>query len=84
MTYASLSPSLAEPLPEADVAIIVVGETPYAEGIGDRKGSELVLTEEQRELIRSYSDAAETRGAGGRTSSDVHTASASRSSYNFV
>ena len=42
---------------DADVAIIVVGETPYAEGIGDRKASELVLTEEQRELIRSYSDA---------------------------
>ena len=42
---------------ETDVAIVVVGETPYAEGIGDRKASELVLTEEQRELIRSYSDA---------------------------
>jgi beta-glucosidase len=42
---------------DADVAIIVVGETPYAEGIGDRQASELVLTEEQRELIRSYSDA---------------------------
>ena len=42
---------------DTDVAIIVVGETPYAEGIGDRKASELVLTEEQRELIRDYSAA---------------------------
>jgi beta-glucosidase len=42
---------------DADVAIIVVGETPYAEGIGDRSAAELVLTEEQRDLIRDYSDA---------------------------
>jgi beta-glucosidase len=42
---------------DADIAIIVVGETPYAEGVGDRKASELVLSEEQRELIRRYSDA---------------------------
>ena len=42
---------------DADVAIVVVGETPYAEGIGDRTAAELVLAEEQRELIRRYSDA---------------------------
>mgnify|MGYP001825923034 CR=1 FL=1 len=42
---------------DADVAIIVVGETPYAEGIGDRSAAELVLTEEQRDLIRDYGDA---------------------------
>jgi beta-glucosidase len=42
---------------DADVAIIVVGETPYAEGIGDRAATELVLSKEQRKLIRSYSDA---------------------------
>ncbi len=42
---------------DADVAIIVVGETPYAEGFGDRKAPELVLTREQRDLIAAYSDA---------------------------
>lgn len=42
---------------DADVAIIVVGETPYAEGIGDRKAEELVLDKDQRKLIRRYSDA---------------------------
>lgn len=41
---------------DADVAIIVVGETPYAEGAGDREAEELVLTTEQRELIRAYSE----------------------------
>ena len=39
---------------DADVAIIVVGETPYAEGAGDRRAEELVLSAEQRELIRAY------------------------------
>jgi beta-glucosidase len=38
----------------ADVAIIVVGEPPYAEGIGDRPAAELVLSAEQRMLIESY------------------------------
>lgn len=38
----------------ADVAIVIVGEEPYAEGVGDRKAEELVLTAEQRELIRAY------------------------------
>ncbi|MFT5675966.1 MAG: beta-glucosidase [Paraglaciecola sp.] len=41
----------------ADVAIIVVGETPYAEGIGDRPAAELVLSEESRKLIKTYHDA---------------------------
>jgi len=41
---------------EADVAIVIVGEEPYAEGVGDRKAEELVLTDEQRELIRAYHD----------------------------
>jgi len=40
----------------ADVAIVVVGEEPYAEGVGDRKAEELVLTDEQRELIRAYQE----------------------------
>ena len=39
---------------DADVAIVVVGEEPYAEGVGDRKAEELVLTDEQRELVRAY------------------------------
>ncbi len=38
----------------ADVAIVVVGETPYAEGIGDRSAEALVLNEGQQELIRRY------------------------------
>ncbi len=42
---------------DADVAVIVVGETPYAEGFGDRKAAELVLSREQRDLIAAYSDA---------------------------
>ena len=42
---------------DADVAIVVVGETPYAEGQGDRAAAELVLTSEQRALIRRYHDA---------------------------
>jgi beta-glucosidase len=41
----------------ADVAIVVVGETPYAEGIGDRKAEDLVLDAGQRELIARYHDA---------------------------
>jgi beta-glucosidase len=44
----------------ADVAIIVVGETPYAEGVGDRSAEELVLGEEQRKLIRRYYEAGKT------------------------
>jgi beta-glucosidase len=42
---------------DAEIAIIVVGEMPYAEGIGDRQAEELVLSEEQRELITAYHDA---------------------------
>ncbi|MFT5313141.1 MAG: beta-glucosidase [Paraglaciecola sp.] len=41
----------------ADVAIIVVGETPYAEGFGDRTAAELVLSAENQKLIKSYHDA---------------------------
>jgi beta-glucosidase len=41
----------------ADVAIIVVGETPYAEGVGDRSAEALVLDEEQRQLISRYHEA---------------------------
>ena len=40
----------------AAVAIVVVGEEPYAEGVGDRTAEQLVLTPEQRELIRAYHD----------------------------
>jgi beta-glucosidase len=39
---------------EADIAIVVVGETPYAEGVGDRKARELVLDRAQRRLIARY------------------------------
>lgn len=39
---------------DAELAIIVVGETPYAEGVGDRAPEELVLAEEQRRLISAY------------------------------
>jgi len=42
---------------EADVAIVVVGETPYAEGNGDRKAEDLVLEPAQRELIARYHEA---------------------------
>jgi beta-glucosidase len=38
----------------ADVAIIVVGEMPYAEGFGDRPAAELVLSTEHQELIKTY------------------------------
>jgi beta-glucosidase len=38
----------------ADVAIVVVGETPYSEGVGDRKAQDLVLEPAQRELIARY------------------------------
>ena len=41
----------------ADVAIIVVGETPYSEGVGDRQAEELVLDEQQRKVISSYKQA---------------------------
>jgi beta-glucosidase len=41
----------------ADVAIVVVGETPYAEGNGDRRAQDLVLDPEQRDLIARYHDA---------------------------
>lgn len=40
----------------ADVAIIVVGEEPYAEGAGDRTAEQLVLAPDQRALIRDYHD----------------------------
>ena len=39
---------------QADTVIIVVGETPYAEAFGDKKPSELVLSEAQKSLIESY------------------------------
>ena len=39
------------------LAIVVVGEIPYAEGIGDRPAAELVLSEEHRNLIKAYDDA---------------------------
>ena len=45
------------PRGDADVAIIIVGELPYAERDGDRPVAELVLTEAQRELIRAYHEA---------------------------
>jgi beta-glucosidase len=38
----------------SDTVIIVVGETPYAEGVGDRAAEELVLDEQQRGLIAAY------------------------------
>jgi beta-glucosidase len=41
----------------AENVIIVVGEAPYAEGIGDRAAEDLVLGEEQRRLIRAYREA---------------------------
>jgi beta-glucosidase len=41
---------------DAEVVIIVVGEEPYAEGAGDRAAEELVLSPEQRELIRAYAE----------------------------
>jgi beta-glucosidase len=41
----------------ADVAIVVVGETPYAESFGDRVATDLVLDEAQRALIKTYHDA---------------------------
>jgi beta-glucosidase len=44
----------------ADTAIVVVGETPYAEGIGDRAAEALVLDEAHRRLIRSYHEAGKT------------------------
>jgi beta-glucosidase len=42
---------------DTDVAIIVVGETPYAESFGDRTAEQLVLTEDHRQLIKTYHDA---------------------------
>jgi beta-glucosidase len=44
----------------AETAIIIVGETPYAEQVGDRAAEDLVLSQEQRELIARY------HGAGKR------------------
>jgi beta-glucosidase len=41
---------------DAEVAIIVVGEEPYAEGAGDRAAEHLVLSREQRDLIRAYQE----------------------------
>lgn len=41
---------------DADVAILVVGETPYAENFGDRTPEELVLSEEHASLIQSYAE----------------------------
>ena len=41
----------------AEVAIIVVGETPYSEGVGDRQAEELVLDEQQRKMISRYKQA---------------------------
>ena len=42
---------------EAGVAIVVVGETPYAESFGDKEAADLVLSAEHRELIRTYHEA---------------------------
>jgi beta-glucosidase len=42
---------------DAKVAIVVVGETPYAEGIGDRAASDLVLSDSDAELIAAYHEA---------------------------
>jgi beta-glucosidase len=41
----------------AGTVIVVVGETPYAEGIGDRAAADLVLDDQQRRLIRAYREA---------------------------
>jgi beta-glucosidase len=41
---------------DAEVVIVVVGEEPYAEGAGDRAADELVLSPEQRDLIRAYEE----------------------------
>jgi beta-glucosidase len=38
----------------ADVAIVVIGETPYSEGVGDRKAEDLVLEPAQRQLVARY------------------------------
>ena len=40
----------------AEVAIVVVGEEPYAEGAGDRAAEQLVLDPEHRALIRDLHD----------------------------
>ncbi|MEO0423195.1 MAG: glycoside hydrolase family 3 N-terminal domain-containing protein [Pseudomonadota bacterium] len=45
---------------DADVVIVVIGETPYAEGEGDRAAEALVLEDAQRDLIRWYHDAGKT------------------------
>lgn len=42
---------------DAEVAIVVVGEPPYAEGFGDRRAEDLVLDDDQRDLVRTYHDA---------------------------
>jgi len=42
---------------EADVVIVVVGETPYAEGFGDKAAADLVLSAEHQQLIKTYFDA---------------------------
>ena len=42
---------------DAEVVIVVVGETPYAEGFGDRAAENLTLGPTHRELIRRYSEA---------------------------
>ncbi len=42
---------------EADVVIVVVGETPYAEGFGDKAAADLVLSTEHQQLIKTYFDA---------------------------
>jgi beta-glucosidase len=42
---------------DAEVVIVIVGETPYAEGFGDRAAGDLTLNPAQRELIKRYSEA---------------------------
>lgn len=44
-------------LVQADVAVIVTGEPPYAELFGDRAAEELVLTAEQKAWFETYSAA---------------------------
>jgi beta-glucosidase len=42
---------------DADVVIVVVGKTPYAEAFGDRAAADLVLNAKQSALIKIYHDA---------------------------
>lgn len=48
--------ALADRSVEAEVVIVVVGEEPYAEMIGDRAAAELVLSPQQKNLIATYKE----------------------------